>query len=312
MARIWQQLQEKIWVPRKHGEPLANLAIVALLVGIAVFGWITRPAVISLDSPAQNPGLQVPASACKASAPTAHTASPVKVSAPAGTAATLDLFVGRGGNHVQRESPPLAIQGSLTPGTFLCMSASDLVRADGQTLPSNQVSTWAVVDNDGAHLTVFVFVSPRFEATSGFGGYTGTVSLNDPRALGADIPVAVNVEYPYLDEVIAFSLTAAFGGFLWARIVHNVGRVTDAANAVAGPFWISFILRIAVLLVTAIPVLSAQVLSNPGWMGGLAQYISIATLAGAAAIAVTPTLSTLVDKLQPSSPTTDKALIGPK
>jgi hypothetical protein len=194
------------------------------------------------------------------------------------------------------------------------MSASDLVRADGQTLPSNQVSTWAVVENDGAHVTVFVFVSPRYESISGFGGYTGTVSLNDPRALGADIPVAVNVEYPYLDEVIAFSLTAAFGGFLWARIVHNVGRrtdATDATGALAGPFWISFILHIAVLLVTAIPVLSAQVLSNPGWMGGLAQYISIATLAGAAAIAVTPTLSTLVDKLLPSPSTTGKALTGP-
>jgi hypothetical protein len=56
------------------------------------------------------------------------------------------------------------------------------------------------------------------------------------------------------------------------------------------------VLRIAVLLVTAVPVINAQVLSNPDWAGGLGQYITLATLAGGAAIAVTPTLNTLLDR----------------
>ncbi len=40
----------------------------------------------------------------------------------------------------------------------------------------------------------------------------------------------------------------------------------------------------------AVPVVNAQVLTNPDGEGSLSQYITLATLAGAAAIAATPTL----------------------
>ncbi len=55
-------------------------------------------------------------------------------------------------------------------------------------------------------------------------------------------------------------------------------------------FLASLTLRVAVLLVTAVPVINAQVLTNPDWQGSLTQYITLASLAGAAAIAVMPTL----------------------
>jgi hypothetical protein len=270
-------------------ESFANIVIVALLGGAALIVWFRGPAVSATEQAGQAPAAGVPASACTGQ----HAAHPIKVNDASGTAATLNLFVGRGGGLVQRQSAPLAIENAtLAPGTYLCTSVSDLVRSDGQTLPSDQVASWARVTNDGAHVTLYVVASPRYRQVSGFGGYTGTVSLNDPRAVGGNIAVDVHAEYPYLDEVIVFALMAAFGGFIWARLIH----VAVTKSAVDHGFWVALVLRIAVLLVTAVPVINAQVLSNPDWAGDLGQYITLATLAGGAAIAVTPTLNTLLDR----------------
>ena len=83
-----------------------------------------------------------------------------------------------------------------------------------------------------------------------------------------------------------WALLAAFGGFIWAWFIHrHVANPLDPQ-----PFWTSLILGLAVLMVAAIPVVNAQVLTNPDWAGSLSQYITLATLAGAAAIAATPTL----------------------
>ena len=119
------------------------------------------------------------------------------------------------------------------------------------------------------------------------------MALNDPRAVGGNIAVDVHAEYPYLNDVILFALLAAFGGFIWARLIHVA--VTKSA-AVTHGFWVALVLRTAVLLATAVPVINAQVLSNPDWAGDLGQYITLATLAGGAAIALTPTLNTLLDR----------------
>jgi hypothetical protein len=270
-------------------ESFANIAIVTLLGGAALIVWFRGPAVSATESAGQDPATGVPASACTGQ----HAAHPVKINDASGTSATMNMFVGRGGDLVQRQSAPLGIENAaLTPGTYLCTSVSDLVRSDGQTLPSDQVASWARVANDGAHVTMYVVASPRYRQVSGFGGYTGTVSLNDPRAVGGNIAVDVHAEYPYLDDVIVFALMAAFGGFIWARLIH----VAVTKSAVTHGFWVALVLRIAVLLVTAVPVINAQVLANPDWAGDLGQYITLATLAGGAAIAVTPTLNTLLDR----------------
>ena len=69
----------------------------------------------------QSPDGHVPASACTGKRTAAR---PVKVNDASGTSATLNLFVGRGGDPVQRQSAPLGIENTtLAPGTYLCTSA---------------------------------------------------------------------------------------------------------------------------------------------------------------------------------------------
>jgi hypothetical protein len=220
-------------------------------------------------------------------------AGPVKVSDASGTNATLSIFIGRGGAPVERQTSPLAISGTLPPGTILCTAISDLMRADGQTLPANQAASWAQVDNTGTHAEVFVKVAPRFDFVSGFGGYSGTVSLDDARAIGANVPVNVHVQYYDAIRPVAWAVVAAFGGFIWAWVIHR--RLMKGSDP--QPFWGSLTLRVAVLLVAA-PVVNAQVLSNPDWDGSLSRYITLASLAGGAAIAATPTLYAVTSKIE--------------
>jgi hypothetical protein len=78
--------------------------------------------------------------------------------------------------------------------------------------------------------------------------------------------------------------------------VHDLRKDPKAQTPGSDPnqfFWRNFILRIAVLLAATIPVVNAQVLANPDWTGELTQYITLATLAGAAALALTPTFRAL-------------------
>jgi hypothetical protein len=222
-------------------------------------------------------------SACTAS----HTsANPFRVSDSSGATATLNIFIGGGGLPVTRQSSPLAIQGQLAPGTYLCTSSGDLVDSYGEALPQYQITSWAKVDNDGTHVIVYVVAAPRYVSISGFGGYTGIVSLNDPRAIGASVPVDVHVEYFNVRNPLVWTLGAAFGGLVWAWFIHR----HMAAGAAQQPLFSSLIFDVAVLTVAAIPVLNAQVLANPDWSGTLSQYITLGTLAGGAAIAVSPTL----------------------
>jgi hypothetical protein len=286
VRKVWNAIKtaatriQQFWTPQWR-ERTATIIVLAFLIGGGLYVRLSGPTLAVMTS--GNPALAIPKSACAVHPVSAH---PAKVSDAAGASATLNIFIGRGGTPVQRQSSPLAMQGSLPPGTVLCTASTDLVRGDGLTLPAYQVASWAVVGNDGAHVTVFVVVAPRYEFVSGFGGYSGTVSLNDPRAIGADIPVNVHVEYYDLADPVAWALVAAFGGFIWAWFIHRqVAKQPDPQQ-----FWASLTLRVAVLLVAAIPVINAQVLTNPDWQGSLTQYITLATLAGATAIAATPTL----------------------
>ena len=162
----WQRVRH--WFLDRR-ESFANVVIVVLLAGGGLFVYFRGPTVAATQSASQAPAAAVPASACTGK----KAAHPVKVNDASGTAGTMNLFIGRGGNPVQRQSAPLSIEnGTLSPGTYLCTSVSDLVRSDGQTLPDNQVASWAKVTNDGAHVTMYVVTSPRYRQVSGFGGYT--------------------------------------------------------------------------------------------------------------------------------------------
>ncbi len=114
---------------------------------------------------------------------------------------------------------PLAITTSgkvpLAAGTILCTQASDFVRTDGIVLPATQISSQAVVSNDGQAVTMRIWVAPRYEQLSGFGSYSGTISLNDSRAAGASVPVRIDVQYPFINRIAICGLLLAYAGLVW-------------------------------------------------------------------------------------------------
>jgi putative Ig domain-containing protein len=278
-----------------RGDIVSSVIILVLIAvcGI-VFAWLLTPPIV--PSGAQPP---TPKDKCASTGQSSGRAAaqPLKVSDASGSTATLNLFIGRGGGDQTRQSAPLTIQkGKICPGGTLAASIGDLVRSDGQILPTNQVTAWGRVDSTGTHVTIWVHVNPRYGHVSGFGSYSGIASLVDSHALGANVPVDVHVLYPDINLVLIFGFVAAFGGFTWAWLVHDLRKDPKAQTPGSDPnqfFWRNFILRIAVLLAATIPVVNAQVLANPDWTGELTQYITLATLAGAAALALTPTFRAL-------------------
>jgi hypothetical protein len=272
--------------------------LAAIILMLAIFLGAGVPLAILMDQPVAPTG-PAPTQPCTPAPPSAATqpqpgAKLPKVSDASGESGTLNVFVGRNDEHAQRQSSSLTIQsGTLTAQECLAAGVSDLLRSDGASIPADQVTAWAVADNTGTHVTVFIDVSPRYKTVSGSGGYTGTVFLDDARATGASVPVDIHLEYPYLWAATLACLAAAFAGFFWAWLINK-----DSASPAKGDkFWLYLLLQIAVLIAVAIPVLNVQVLSNPDWSGNFIQYIALATLAGGAALAATPTLRTLVDKV---------------
>lgn len=284
---------------QRSGDLYSSIAVFLLIVIIGtILALVGRPSAIPGEKAALQRPAPTPARGCRAiglSARAAKTAAPVKVDPASGPNATLKILIGRNGERVRRHSAPLAIaKGRLCPGIVLATTASDFVRAgDGQALRASQVSTWARVDKYGTHVTIFVLVAPLHGEPSGFGGYSGTVALNDPRAAGGSLPVHVDVQYSNLYLVLAFSFLAAFGGFTWAWFIHAINK-KDPRNTGNQPILRNLVLRLAVLLAAAIPVVKLQVLTNPDWQGSLGQFIALATIVGGAAIAATPTLRALV------------------
>jgi hypothetical protein len=222
----------------------------------------------------------------------AHVNKGVKVTPASGSGAIMNIYIGIDGNRAYGESPALAIQkGPLCPGSVWIMRKSQFIRADGHTLQQGQVASWAQVDNNGTQLTVWVLAAPHHgQLPSGPGLYSGSVSLDSASVQGAQVPVHIHVAYQNIYLIFAFGFLAAFGGFIWATLLHNA--TSDRQNS--GFLFRNLTLCIAVLLAAAIPVVNVQVLSKSDWQGTLSQFIGLGTLIGAAAIALTPTLRALV------------------
>jgi hypothetical protein len=226
-----------------------------------------------------------------ATCPKAKVTVAAQVSPASGATAIMNIYIGRQGNREQGGTAPLAIQkGSLCAGSILPMTAGTFMRSDGATLQANQVLSWAQVGGTGNDLTVQVVVAPHHGPPPGAGAYSGSVYLDNSAAQGAKVPVRVHIEYQNIKLVWAFSALAAFAGFIWAWLLHTVA----GGKSQQGYFLRSFALCAAVILAAAIPILNVQVLSKPDWQGSATQYIGLATLVGAAAIAATPTLRALV------------------
>jgi hypothetical protein len=262
------------------GGPLVVLALVLLgLAGVL----LCQPNSIASDKPPP----AVPHQPIQCGSVTVKT--PVKVGSPSGAAATLNIYVPRNHSMVERESGPLAIQnGRLCPGSILTVHATQFAGSGG-VLPVGQVASWAQVENSGTNLTIWVVVAPRYLAVSGAGSYQGTVTLDSLTAQGANIPISIIIGYQNVPLVFAFGFLAAFGGFTWAWLIHSVAN----GATVDGHFLRHFLLCVAVLLATAIPIVDTQVLNKSDWQGTLIQYIGLGTIIGAAAVAATPTLRAL-------------------
>ena len=275
-------------------EVAAVLATMMLVAVVTIVLGIFMDAPVSANGKA--PSIQCatpPVSAAAAPNPSAN--SLVRVSDASGATGTLSVYTGRANETVQRQSILLSVQnGQLPANACLATAVSDLVRSDGQAIPASQVASWAQVDNTGTRVTVFIQVSPRYGIVTAAGGYTGSVYLDDARATGGNVPVDVHVEYPFLWRAAMFCVAAAWIGFFWAWLV-NLTKASDTPTT--NRFWLYVVLQLAVLTVVSFPVLNAQVLTNPDWTGDLSQYITLATLAGGGALAATPTLRALIDRV---------------
>ncbi len=274
----------------------AGSEVAAVLVMMMLVGLFTAPLAFLADAKVTANGA-APVNPCIGQIianSTTQTANQVKVSDASGQGDTLDVYSGRAGAVVQRVSTPLSVQNGLLPPN-LCLGTvvSDLVRSDGEVIPSDQVTSWAMSGNAGLRIFIYIEVSPRYGTVTPAGGYTGTVSMDDERAVGGNIPVNVHVEYPRLWRGTMVCLVAAWVGFFWAWLIH----LTRADIPTAGRFWLYVILQLAILTIVSFPVLNNQILSNPDWSGDVTQYAVLATLAGGGALATTPTLRALVDRV---------------
>ena len=177
---------------------------------------------------------------------------------------TVAVFTDRGDDAAERQSTQLAVEdGSLKPDECLGTSVSDLVRADGASIPDSQVSSWAESDNTGTRVTEYIEVIPRYCTVTAPGCYTGNVYLDDVRATGGNVPADIHVEYPLVWRAAMLCFAAAWMGFFWAWLV-NLTRQADAPPS-DSMFWLYIVLQLAVLVVVPLSVLDAQVLTNPDW-----------------------------------------------
>jgi hypothetical protein len=270
---------------------LVMMVLVALTTGLLAF-FVDNPASANGKAPTN------PCTSMIAAAPAGTTTAAVHVSDYSGTNGALAVYTTRANDTIRRMTTLTVQSGSLPAGKCFATAVSDLVRSDGTVIPAGQITSWAKSDSTGTRVTVDLEVSPRYLSVSGAGGYTGTVYLDDFRTVGGNVPVDVHIEYPYLWRAAMLCFAAAWVGFFWAWLIN----LTIANMQTSDKFWLYIVLQLAVLIVVSFPVLNAQVLTNPDWTGDLSQYIALATLAGGAALAATPTLRALIDKVSIQPP----------
>jgi hypothetical protein len=286
----------------------AGSEVAAVLVMMVIVAAATTVLAFVTDHPELASG-QAPANPCVAAAGGAAAAAtaeraagppvvvtPVVVADASTGNGTVAVFTDRAGDAAERQSTQLAVEGgTLKPNQCLATSFSGFVRSDGQSIPGSQVSSWAESDNTGTRVTVYIEVSPRYGSVTPAGGYTGNVYLDDVRATGGSVPVYIHVEYPYVWRAAMLCFAAACAGFFWAWLV-NLTRQADTPPP-DNLFWLYIVLQLAVLVVVPLSVLDAQVLTDPDWSGDVTQYAALAILAGGGALATTPTLRALVDRV---------------
>lgn len=152
----------------------AGSEVAAVLVVMLLVGFVTAPLAFFADAKLTANG-QAPVNPCEGQIianSTTQTANQVKVSDASGQGDSLDVYTGRAGAVVQRVSTPLSVQNGLLPPN-LCIGTvvSDLVRSDGEVIPSDQVTSWAMSGNAGLRIFIYIEVSSRYGTVTPAGGY---------------------------------------------------------------------------------------------------------------------------------------------
>jgi hypothetical protein len=274
-------------------ERIGDATLSSVLVALILIGWLV--VAWALENTQTDPRALQP---IKATHPRCHLHAapslPLTVTPSAGV--TMNILISGNGMREIGESAPLALKGGvLCPGSILSTVASNFVSTEGEhgQLLQRQVASWAQANASGSQVRLYVEIAPRVGVVSGAGEYSGNVEVNDRRAHGGTVDVNVHLLYPFQNFVMAFAFLCAFGGFSWAWLIHSLDQPPRAPGS--GPsFARNLTLRLAVLMVAAIPVVDVQVLTNRDWQGTLTDYIKVATLAGSAAIVATPTLRALI------------------
>jgi len=289
MSGSWGKLSNIVTALGSFVEANLSNIVIGLMVVLAAAGaWRADPTVEAIN-----------ASRCTPKQPTSATAPEViQVSDASGEAGAIDVLIGRGGAQQTRRAGALPIEsgGSLPMDTVLRTTTTDVLREDGLVLPEEQVSSWAVVNKDSTHVVIAVCVDPRYRQVSDPGRYSGAVTLDDPRVRGGNVPLTVHVQYPFLSRVLFWSLLAAVAGLTWTWLIrHADSQITAEPDAEKAPR--NLAIRLA-SLGAAVPVVVAQVATNPDWRGDLAQYVTLGTLVGGAVIAAAPTLRALASRIK--------------
>jgi hypothetical protein len=281
----------------KNKELLSNV-VTACLVGLGTVLLLT------VFAQPDKPIPEKPANAvCPRAGKAKLTGTKPKPDIVASSKSTLTIYIGRAGGRQTRDSNPLAVQSgqvSFGAGDQLCTVNSDFVRSDGATLPAFQVTSNAVVSNNGRDITISLSVAPRYRVIGGYGRYTGSVSLNDSRAVGGSVPVTIDVYYPDVDLVALLGLLLSYAGLIWGLLV----RLADRGVQTSGEgelFFANMALRVAVIA-TSIPIINAQAISNPSWTGSFSDFIKLGGVVAAAAIAATPSLRAIVSRMHKTTP----------
>ncbi|MFE5924173.1 hypothetical protein [Streptomyces sp. NPDC056468] len=268
----------------------ADVVILLLAVAATCFLLINEP---SVTPTGESPNVK-----CKDDGGVTVSPDPLKI-AEVEDSTGIDITIPKNfdGDGILTATTRMKLEESATlpPGSRLATSSTGLIRqTDGVSLPEDQVSSSAQVGRSGRTVTLTVCVAPRYGEVSAFGPYSGTASLDDPRVMGGNVPVAIHVKYPYMNRVGLAALFAAYAGLIWARLVRrgDQGLRTDSDQAQ----WALLVVSVAAGLACLFSV-DKLVWDPKDWQGSSSEYWDLVVAASGAVIAAVPTLQALMSHI---------------
>lgn len=268
----------------------ADVVILLLAAAATCFLVINEP---SVSPTGENPNVK-----CKGDEGVIASPGPLKI-AEVEDSAGIDITIPKSfdGDGILTATARMNVAESakLAPGARLATSNTDLIRqTDGVSLPEGQVASSAQVGRGGRTVTLTVCVAPRYGEVSEFGPYSGAASLDDPRAMGGNVPVVIHVKYPYMNRVGLAALFAAYAGLIWARLVRRGDQGLRADSDQSQ--WSLLVVSVAAGIACLFSV-DKLVWDPKDWQGSSSEYLDLVVAACGAVIAAVPTLQALMSHI---------------